>query len=190
MAFGGLLEVVAEVLAELVGAHVQRPNCRGSGASRARTGDLLHAMQALSQLSYSPWKFEIYRKIETGSLTIFRRLQPQVNAPAASHKLAGEKVAAVQFVAVDRYEVYLVLAVITPLIAGWRTPRTRQVHTQHGAPVAEVAPLALDSNEPTADLERQIVTRVVHDWTEDWNIEFRRCCRNLGLGYRTLLVRR
>jgi hypothetical protein len=30
--------------------------CGGSpnGASRARTGDLLHAMQALSQLSYSP----------------------------------------------------------------------------------------------------------------------------------------
>jgi hypothetical protein len=28
-------------------------------------------MQALSQLSYSPGKFEIYRKIETGSLTIF-----------------------------------------------------------------------------------------------------------------------
>ena len=26
-----------------------------SGASRARTDDLLHAMQALSQLSYSPW---------------------------------------------------------------------------------------------------------------------------------------
>ncbi len=25
------------------------------GASRARTGDLLHAMQALSQLSYGPW---------------------------------------------------------------------------------------------------------------------------------------
>ncbi len=27
---------------------------RRSGASRARTGDLLHAMQALSQLSYGP----------------------------------------------------------------------------------------------------------------------------------------
>ena len=27
----------------------------GNGADRARTDDLLHAMQALSQLSYGPW---------------------------------------------------------------------------------------------------------------------------------------
>lgn len=36
-----------------------RPNCRDiGGARRDRTADLLHAMQALSQLSYGPtgWK--------------------------------------------------------------------------------------------------------------------------------------
>src|SRR5690606_10304618 len=34
-----------------------RPTCVGfGGASRDRTGDLLHAMQALSQLSYGPTK--------------------------------------------------------------------------------------------------------------------------------------
>ena len=37
---------------EAEGRPAGRP--RWSGASRARTGDLLHAMQALSQLSYSP----------------------------------------------------------------------------------------------------------------------------------------
>ena len=36
--------------------HEEGPLCRAfeSGASRARTGDLLGAIQALSQLSYSP----------------------------------------------------------------------------------------------------------------------------------------
>jgi hypothetical protein len=35
------------------------------GAKRDRTADLLHAMQALSQLSYGPMPFGIYRKQET-----------------------------------------------------------------------------------------------------------------------------
>jgi SAM-dependent methyltransferase len=49
---GGAFEVVAEVVAGLVAAEVDR--CRRSGASRTRTGDPLRATQVLSQLSYSP----------------------------------------------------------------------------------------------------------------------------------------
>jgi hypothetical protein len=41
---------VASLARSLSGSHLNR--C--SGASRARTDDLLHAMQALFQLSYSP----------------------------------------------------------------------------------------------------------------------------------------
>ena len=37
-----------------------RPGYTAGGAGRDRTGDLLNANQALSQLSYSPW-FEIGR---------------------------------------------------------------------------------------------------------------------------------
>jgi hypothetical protein len=48
----------------------------GNGASRTRTGGLLRATQALSQLSYSPGKLKIYRKIEARSLAIFGRLHP------------------------------------------------------------------------------------------------------------------
>ena len=49
-----LLHVVAEVIAELVGADIDRIRRRRSGASGARTRDLVHAMHALSQLSYGP----------------------------------------------------------------------------------------------------------------------------------------
>ena len=41
---------------EVVMARVAGRTSIGSGASRARTGDLLGAIQALSQLSYSPAK--------------------------------------------------------------------------------------------------------------------------------------
>ena len=37
----------------------------GSGADRARTDDLLHAMQALSQLSYGPMFLLEYRVLES-----------------------------------------------------------------------------------------------------------------------------
>ena len=42
-------------MAVAVGVAIFRPRAK-NGASRARTGDLLGAIQALSQLSYSPAK--------------------------------------------------------------------------------------------------------------------------------------
>jgi hypothetical protein len=119
-------------------------------------------MQALSQLSYSPGKFEIYRKIETGSLTIFRRHQPEIDASAAGHQLAGEKVAPVQFKAVDRHEVDLVLGVVAPLVTGGRAPRTCEVDAQHRPLVAKISPLALNPQELSADLERNVITAVLY----------------------------
>ena len=41
---------------EAATAHPSSPAGFGSGADQNRTGDLLHAMQALYQLSYSPEK--------------------------------------------------------------------------------------------------------------------------------------
>ena len=46
------------------------------GASRDRTGDLLHAMQALSQLSYSPTREA--RNVLTGAVQV----KPEVPLPA------------------------------------------------------------------------------------------------------------
>ena len=50
-----------------------------SGASRDRTGDLCHAMAALSQLSYGPARakcsgeFEVFRPVEASLLIVPRR---------------------------------------------------------------------------------------------------------------------
>ena len=68
------------------GAALKRRNphvCRGSssGASRARTGDLLHAMQALSQLSYSP------RPVAAAIVTAARSRPGRAEAPARSDSI-------------------------------------------------------------------------------------------------------
>ena len=39
-------------------SNLERPKVRSGGAKRDRTADLLHAMQALSQLSYGPTMLE------------------------------------------------------------------------------------------------------------------------------------
>jgi hypothetical protein len=74
----GRLELPTSPLSGVRSSHLSyRPgeplhHCRGSeagaarfgltgGAGRDRTGDLLNANQALSQLSYSPWKRESFR---------------------------------------------------------------------------------------------------------------------------------
>jgi hypothetical protein len=128
-------------------------------------------MQALSQLSYSPWKFEIYRKIETGSLTILRRHQPEIDAPAAGHQLAGEKVAALQFVAVDRDEVNLGLRVLAPLVTGSCAKGACEVDARHRPVVAKIPPLALNTEDLTADLEAEVVTTVLDDRPEHGNVQ-------------------
>ncbi len=43
------------------------------GAKRDRTADLLHAMQALSQLSYSPYKNKFFQKVKYTILAFLER---------------------------------------------------------------------------------------------------------------------
>jgi hypothetical protein len=66
VAGGGAFHPVAEVVAELVGADGPLNTISvavRSGASRARTGDLVSATHALSQLSYGPRKGMISGKV-------------------------------------------------------------------------------------------------------------------------------
>ena len=52
----GRLELPTSPLSGVRSNHLSyRPGCQTGGAGRDRTGDLLNANQALSQLSYSPW---------------------------------------------------------------------------------------------------------------------------------------
>jgi hypothetical protein len=64
---GGPFEVVAEVVAEDVATDF---DLTGSGARGTRTPDPLHAMQVLSQLSYSPSELKICRKVNARALAI------------------------------------------------------------------------------------------------------------------------
>src|SRR5215212_7114968 len=79
MPLAGLLEVVAEVVAELVGAHLK--SLGGRRVELRGFEPLTYALPARRsvQLSYSPGKLKIYRKIETRPLRILRRRQPEVN---------------------------------------------------------------------------------------------------------------
>ena len=52
-------------------------------------------MQVLFQLSYSPGKLKIYRKIETGSLSILGRRYAQLDTASPDYERARQKVAAV-----------------------------------------------------------------------------------------------
>ena len=65
-------------------------------------------MEVLFQLSYSPGKLKIYRKIQTCPLPFLRRLHPQLDRAPPDHELDREKVAAVELAAVHRDEVDLV----------------------------------------------------------------------------------
>src|SRR5439155_1062464 len=64
-----------------------------NGASRARTGDLVHAMHALSQLSYGPasakcsGEFEVLRPVHASSLIVLRRSQAKLNCAAVRKRV-------------------------------------------------------------------------------------------------------
>lgn len=66
------------MLAKLVRADL---GLSGSGASRARTGDLLGATQTLSQLSYSP-ELVLGRHGNSTTLSVSRRHEPEVHGSA------------------------------------------------------------------------------------------------------------
>ena len=89
----GPIQVVAEAVAELVRADLNRRRARRpirsgteSGAEGTRTPGLRAASATLFQLSYSPFELETGRQLYARALTIQRRLQPQMNrAPPGDH---------------------------------------------------------------------------------------------------------
>jgi hypothetical protein len=191
MTLAGLLEGVPEVAAELVGSDLEDiGRYRSSGASRARTGDLLHAMQALSQLSYSPGKFKIYRKIEVCPLSILGRLDPQIDAAAACHQLAREKVATAKLPAVGRYEIYLVLGIRAALVARRSAPRAHEIDAYHRSFILQRTPLALHAVDVASDIETEVITRVFHDRAQNRDSQMGRRCSDLCFRDGSLSVRR
>src|SRR6185437_15780688 len=91
-----------------------RRNRLESGASRARTGDLLAASQTLSQLSYGPvpakcsGEFEVLGPVDPASLVVLRRSKSEPNCREPIDPLDRNEIAAVELVAVrcDRIDLF------------------------------------------------------------------------------------
>ena len=87
------------------------------GASRARTGDLLHAMQALSQLSYSPEVADHLSEVVVGChvdaepLVVARRRQAQMDVRRLIESLDRKQERPPELVAVQGERVDLVSAI-------------------------------------------------------------------------------
>src|SRR4051794_13575456 len=136
-----------------------------SGASRARTGDLVTASHALSQLSYSPVECVPlcigYREL----LVVSRRSKSETNLPPATHILDRNQIAATGFVTVDRDRVDLGCVVRPPNVAARGVPTGPGRHDDDAA--AELAGLALHAQEALLDLEQQVLAPPLGDRTQD-----------------------
>ncbi len=85
-----------------------------SGASRARTGDLVPARDALSQLSYGPARakcsgeFEVFRPVQAGLLIVPRRGESKLDRAPFAERFERQEIAAVQVRAIGGERIYLV----------------------------------------------------------------------------------
>ena len=98
------------MVAELVGAHANGEVAVGSwsGAEGTRTPGLNAASVALFQLSYSPSKLEVCRKVNGRPLTVAGRGETKPDLRPPTDQSARQKVALVEITAVDRQQVDLV----------------------------------------------------------------------------------
>src|SRR4051812_42394949 len=100
----------------------------------------------LYQLSYSPRQLEIYSKVQARSLSVLRRLEPEVDRPPARDKRDRENVAPVERLAVDRNEVDLVLRVAPAHVTlSRRQPRALKLHLDDRLVLVDATPLALNA---------------------------------------------
>lgn len=132
-----------------------------SGASRDRTGDLCHAMAALSQLSYGPARakcsgeFEVFRPVHACSLIVLGWCQPELNGAAVDEGLERKEVAAIHVRAVSREGIDFL----------WRVESSEQsiaiptirVARNGDDVAASRRPLALHANESWPQVEDQVV---------------------------------
>jgi hypothetical protein len=122
VAGGGAFHPVAEVVAEQMGADgdlVAEFGRLMSGASGARTRDLVHAMHALSQLSYGPSKGVICRKVYRRSLAVLRRREAELERCHANDQLEWDQIIESGCMVVRRDCIYLFRSILVPNVAVW-----------------------------------------------------------------------
>jgi hypothetical protein len=99
-------------------------------------------------------------------LTIQRRFQPELDGSHASNQVGWQKVAAVDWLTVDRDEVGLVCSVRRSHVALGAAPGGHQVDLDHGSPFIQRAPFALHPDELAPELEAEVETAVFDNWSQ------------------------
>ena len=132
-----------------------------SGAEGDRTPDLLDAIQALSQLSYGPRAAQCSAElvlvcpVDPLLLIVLGRTEPQRDSPALREVAERQEVATVEVYGIRREGVDLTPAVAALHESARAAPPTDERNNEHVAVSAN--PLALDANEPPAELEDEVV---------------------------------
>jgi hypothetical protein len=162
-----------------------------NGASRTRTGDLLHAEQTLSQLSYGPAtaqcsrEFEIDRPIDPGSLIVPRGTSPELDCTSMPKHRKRKEVAAIRVGTVRGEGVNLVGGIRAPEQASSISSTRVTTHDDHVG--GQPAPFALHTDELRTKIEDQVVAL---DGVRRPNANPQLCGlpRDLQLGDDTLLI--
>src|SRR3954454_2598508 len=144
-----------------------------------------------SQLRYSPNELVILGKVNARPLTVFRRLEPELNRTLADEQRIRQKVATVDGATVDRQQLYLASFVPRPDVAGRGTAVGLDADHDDAAFTVEAAPLALHPEELVGDLEYQIRAPVLGYRLEDRDprlhrLESDRCFGNVPFCVRIL----
>src|SRR4051794_24064335 len=161
---GGQVEVVAEAVAELVGADGDRRFGMELGGLEPPTPCM--PCRCSGQLSYSPVELVLLCKVNARSLTVFRRLEPQVKRPLPNEQRLREKVATVKVTGVDREQLNFTAPVSRPDVTARRASVGLDSDHDHAAFTVQAAPLALDPEEVVADLQDEVRATVFADRLE------------------------
>jgi hypothetical protein len=147
-----------------------------SGASRARTGDLLDAIQTLSQLSYGPLvlpqcsrELVVLRPRNAESLVVFRGRKAQVQLPSGAERVEQNVVAALIIRAVRSSASISSGGIDAPPQAfSCATVRIR-AHQDHVTDASR--PLALHPDELIAEKEDHVEPSALSDGSIDLDPE-------------------
>src|SRR5439155_3785558 len=165
-----------------------------SGAEGDRTPDLRHAMAALSQLSYSPKSGDhgseviVLGHLDQSLLVVPGGRQPKVDCRQPGDVPDREVEASLERGAVHSNCVDLVRRVGGSDVSARRVAAGSSLY--HDDVAVESTPLALHTKQPPpVEVEHQVVSAALLQWTQDENAELDGHRSNSGLRNRPLVAR-
>jgi hypothetical protein len=127
-------------------------------------------MAALSQLSYSPVEVEVVRKGNACLLPVASGGESQPYSVPPCPDGCEEQEASIQLSAVDAEQVDFFLGVLRADIAVRRAARSADSHDYHVAVGAQLSPLALDAEQPLADVQHEVSAFVLAGGRPNWDL--------------------